>query len=122
MTDKEINDFWTRIDTIRGKKTLKEISENTGISLATIKTTKSLGRVPNLSNARKIAQCLGCSLDYLLTEQISDTDYTVAEKELIANYRAAPLHYRIAAETILRENAEHSRIPKNENSDIESAH
>lgn len=59
--------FWQRVDQLRGDKTLKEIAEKFGLNYATIKDMRTKDRYPKLDVLIGLADCLGVSLDYLVT-------------------------------------------------------
>lgn len=59
--------FWLRIDTLRGNKSLKEIAKECDIKYQRIKEQRSLNRLPKLEDAYKLAQTLSTTIEFLLT-------------------------------------------------------
>lgn len=84
MNDKGY-DFWKRIDAIRKTKTLSSICNATDIKYSRVKDNRSDNRLPSLEDAYKIANYLGCSMEYLLTGEsyvaCLEADYVIKNKE-----------------------------------------
>lgn len=67
-------DLWKRVDELRGRMSIRELSEKTGISEGTLQTTRVMKQVPKLSMLYPIAQALGTNVDYLYTgREITDS-------------------------------------------------
>ena len=66
-------DFWKRFSDTR-QDTLAVVSEKTGIPLATIKGWNSKGRLPKLTEAIKLAEYLGVSLDWLILGKVVERE------------------------------------------------
>ena len=66
-------DFWKRFSDTR-HDTLAVVSEKTGIPLATIKGWNSKGRLPKLTEAIKLAEYLGVSLDWLILGKVVERE------------------------------------------------
>lgn len=58
--------FWERVDTKRGKTTLSEIAEKTGVKEQRIAHLRSEVRYPKLEDCILIAGVLSTSLEYLV--------------------------------------------------------
>lgn len=72
----ELNeDLWQRIDDLRGKMSIRELAERTGIGEGTLQTTRVVKSVPKLSMLYPIAQALGTSVEYLYTGSNSIDGY-----------------------------------------------
>lgn len=59
-------EFWKRVDDLRGKLTISEIGERTGVKEQRIKHLRSEVRYPKVEDCILIARILNCSLDYLV--------------------------------------------------------
>ncbi len=59
-------DFWKRVDELRGKMTISEIGERTGVKEQRIKHLRSEVRYPKLEDCILIAEILNASIDYLV--------------------------------------------------------
>ena len=67
-------ELWKRVDELRGRMSIRELSEKTGISEGTLQTTRVMKQVPKLSMLYPIAQALGTNVDYLYTgKEITDS-------------------------------------------------
>lgn len=59
-------EFWNRVDDIKGRMTLKELSERAGISYATMKDMRTRCRFPKKFMIQQIAEVLGVSEVFLV--------------------------------------------------------
>lgn len=70
----------------------KDLAESIGIRQATISDWKKNGNLPSGETAIKIADYFNVSLDYLLTGEEKNNEYSPDEIELISNYRSLQDH------------------------------
>ena len=69
----EINrDLWRRVDELRGKMSIRELAEKTGLSESSVHTTRTMGTQPKLQMLYPIAQALGTTVEYLYTGKTDD--------------------------------------------------
>lgn len=66
--------FWSRVDTLLDSTSLKELASASGISYATLKDMRTRRRYPKQEAARRIADYLGTTVDYLMTGKDSTTE------------------------------------------------
>lgn len=68
--------FYERLERLLKDKDIqqKELAEYCGISSNGISTWKVTGTIPRADVAIKMAECLGVSVEYLITGQISSID------------------------------------------------
>ena len=59
--------LWKRIDDLNPYKTLKRLSDETGLDYRNIKKQRYLDRIPKSEDLYQIASKLNCSMEYLLT-------------------------------------------------------
>ena len=84
-------DFWNRVDEILVKKSesLVGISRKIGVAYQTLINQKCQDRYPSIPVAMRIADELGCTLNYLLTGEeikpVSDTVKKIVERLLKSN-------------------------------------
>lgn len=74
MDEYFVRDFWKRIDDLRGKMTIQELSEKSGIKYHRIKDNRSDMRVLSLEDACRIADVLHTSVDYLCGRSTAFSD------------------------------------------------
>ena len=58
-------DLWKRVDTLRGKMSIREVAEKAGLGEGTVQTTRVMKSVPKTSTLYQLAQALNTSMDYL---------------------------------------------------------
>ena len=91
--------FWERVYELKGDKTLQELCDHTGLSKATLASTKSRNKLPNLADADKIAKYLNTTIDYLLN---GETDqFTPLEREFIGKFRDSPRNIKTLIEQVV---------------------
>ncbi len=95
------NEFWQHVDELRKGITLETLCKETNLGIGTILVTRSKGKLPNLTDADKIAVHLNTTVDYLLHGKESTT-YTSSERELLDNYRRAPTYIKLLIEQVLK--------------------
>jgi len=77
------------IERIKSKLTAKEL-ENLGFTPQVISNWKSRNSIPKADDLYKIAQFLGCTMEYLLTGNKIDDDYIFLsnqEQKLLNNFK-----------------------------------
>lgn len=77
------------IERIKEKCEIKDL-ESIGISAQVVSNWKSRNSIPKADDLYKIAQYLGCSMEYLLTGNAIDDDYiflSAREQNLLNNYK-----------------------------------
>lgn len=73
--------MWQRFDLIRGKKKIKTIAEEIGVSVSTLSMAKSQGNFPKIETLYAIAQNLNTTMEYLLTgENTQNWDIPIYER------------------------------------------
>lgn len=78
-------DLWKRVDLLRGKMSIRELSEKAGLGEGTVQTTRIMKSVPKTSTLFPLAQALNTTMDYLY-----------AGKEATDNFDA-PLFRKLSA-------------------------
>lgn len=91
--------FWERVYELKGDKTLQDLCEHTGLSKATLASTKSRNKLPSLTDADKIAKYLGTTIDYLLNGE--SEQFTPLEKEFIGKFRTSPRDIKTLIEQVV---------------------
>lgn len=81
----EHTSFGKRLKKARGKRTQAEVAQLAGVGQGTIAKYEK-GMIPNANILKRIADCLGVSTEYLLTEKI-ETVGIVAEETSTYNFR-----------------------------------
>jgi hypothetical protein len=61
----EAREFWSRVDVMRGSRTVKNIAETIGIEYELIRVQRTRHRTPRLTIAVAIAKELGTTVEYL---------------------------------------------------------
>ena len=59
--------FWTRIDSLLGKRSLVWLAKETGLNYGSMKNRRTLDRFPSVEDSYIIAKTLGTTVEYLLT-------------------------------------------------------
>jgi transcriptional regulator with XRE-family HTH domain len=62
-------DLWKRVDDLRGKMSIRELAEKSGLGEGTLQTTRVMKSVPKTSTLFPIAKALNTSMDYLYSGQ-----------------------------------------------------
>lgn len=89
--------FWARVDELLGTRTFRDVETATGINYYTLYSARERGSKPSAANAKKLADYLGVSSDWLMAAvgprevEISDQDRLFWER-----YRALPEEERAA--------------------------
>ena len=66
-------DLWKRVDELRGKMSIRELAEKTGLGEGTLQTTRVMKSVPKTSTLYPIAKALNTSMEYLYAgKDVSD--------------------------------------------------
>lgn len=86
-------EFWQRVDSTRGKKTIAEIARDSGIKEQRIKHLRSDNRYPKIEDCILIARDLNTSIDYLvfgasLSNQSNEARYVDSTPEAKTLVRA----------------------------------
>lgn len=91
--------FWSRVDELRGKTSYKQICEETGIYIETIRGLRSDKKLPNLVHTATLAKYLNCSIDYL----VFGTVQSVPSKldRLVEAYNNSNEHIKYAVDKLL---------------------
>ena len=79
----EVNEaVWQRIDELRGRMSIRELAEATGLKEGSLQTTRAMKSLPKLQMLYPIAQVLKTSIDYLYTgkEPIDNYDTPLFRK------------------------------------------
>lgn len=86
--------FFERLQSLMDSQNLnqKKLSDVIGIRQALISEWKKNGNLPSGETAIKIADYFNVSLDYLLTGEEKNNEYSPDEIELISNYRSLQDH------------------------------
>lgn len=97
-------DFWKRVDYIRETigLTWKKICAETGIKENTVKQWRHYIRTPDAESIVKIARCLNCSTDYLLTGQNHAYEYPHRILAIAEAAHNAPEDDLLLVERVLR--------------------
>lgn len=74
--------FWQRVDELRGRLTVREMAERTGISEQTLQTTRATKAQPKFQMAYPIAKLLGTTLEYLYTGEREEWDDIVVFRKI----------------------------------------
>jgi hypothetical protein len=61
----EAREFWSRVDLMRGSRTVKDIAESIGVEYELIRVQRTRHRTPRLTIVVAIARELGTSVEYL---------------------------------------------------------
>ena len=61
-------DFWNRVDALRGGKSLKDLADSIGLNYTTLINQRSKNRYPSRADMIKISEVLGTSIDSLLSD------------------------------------------------------
>lgn len=61
-------DFWNRVDALRGGKSLRDLAMDIGLNYTTLINQRSKNRYPSRPDMIKIAELLGTSIDSLLSD------------------------------------------------------
>ena len=75
-------ELWARVDELRGRMSIRELAEKTGIGEGTLQTTRVVKSVPKTSTLYPLAKALGTTMDYLYTgkEPIDNYDTPLFRK------------------------------------------
>lgn len=92
--------YWKRVDELRGRMTLSEIAEHSGIKEQSLRNMRSQNRFPKQDVSMKIAELLGTSVDYLVSggEQQRKEEAECPEAEFVKNNPEARLLIRAVME------------------------
>lgn len=92
--------FWGRIEQLQTQEhrpSLKQICDNAGIVYRTIENQKSAARLPSLLTAYKLAKELHCSVEWLLSGEITIETHAQAIREISADSRKKEIVEKIAS-------------------------
>lgn len=67
--------FWENLDRKKGKFTIKNLAEQTGIPYSRLKNQRSDTALPKIEDAYLLAKAIGVSVDYLLTGEEATQTY-----------------------------------------------
>lgn len=65
MPTKTARALWNRINELKGKTSLKELAEKSGINGSSLQVMKSKGSLPSMNVVYPLAQTLGTTMEYL---------------------------------------------------------
>ena len=68
-------DLWKRIDELRGRMSIRELAERSGLSEGSLQTTRCVKSVPKMSMLYPIAKVLHTTMDYLYSGKESPDDF-----------------------------------------------
>lgn len=72
-TDKA-RDLWDRVDELRGRTSIRELAEKTGLNEASLQTTRACGTLPKLDTLYPLSKALGTTMEWLYAgENITQT-------------------------------------------------
>ena len=84
MTDVN-KELWMRIDELRGRMSMRELCERTGLSEPSMQTTRVMGTVPKVNTLYTIAKLLGTTMEYLYTGEREDWDDSVIFRKMASS-------------------------------------
>lgn len=67
MSTETARALWNRIDELKGKTSLKELAEKSGLNGSSLQVMKSKDSLPSMNVVYPIAQTLGTTVEYLYT-------------------------------------------------------
>lgn len=87
-------DFWNRVDALRGGKSLRDLAMDIGLNYTTLINQRSKNRYPSRSDMMRIAEILGTSLDSLVSDTPASYKITPEMDYVRRNKRAEWIMHR----------------------------
>lgn len=87
-------DFWSRVDALRGGKSLKDLADSIGLNYTTLINQRSKNRYPSRADMIKISEVLGTSIDSLLSDTPASYKITPEMDYVRRNKRAEWIMHR----------------------------
>ena len=87
-------DFWNRVDSLRGGKSLKDLADSIGLNYTTLINQRSKNRYPSRADMIKISEVLGTSIDSLLSDTPVKLNITPEMDYVRRNKRAEWIMHR----------------------------
>lgn len=78
-------DLWRRIDELRGKMSIRELAEISGIPEPSLQTTRLVKTLPKLQMLYPISKALGTTIEYLYAGEKPDYEDDVVFRKLASS-------------------------------------
>lgn len=78
-------ELWRRVDELRGRMTIRELAERSGVSEPSLQTTRAVKSQPKIQMLYPIAKVLGTTMEYLYNGEREDWEDSAVFRKIASS-------------------------------------